>query len=293
MLLKVSYFDTFAFFFIIKTTLSSAMVKSITSPTNPLIKQIVQLFEKSRTRKDSGLFVVEGQREIRLALKGGYKPETIVFNPTIVSYNQLLEMYGNVLFDTMMVEVTNLVYDKIAYREGTEGVIALFTFRNKALEQLVLPDNNPLLLVAEAPEKPGNIGALLRTADAAGVDAVIIANPNTDIFNPNIIRSSVGCVFTNQVASGTTEEIISFLKKKKIKIVCASLSDDSVSFYTSDYTGPVAIVVGTESIGLSASWIHASDINVIIPMKGQIDSMNVSVSAAVLLFEAVRQRMTA
>jgi TrmH family RNA methyltransferase len=267
------------------------MIKSISSPTNPLIKNIVLLTDKSRARKDSATFVVEGQREILLAIKGGYIPKTIVFNPTIVSYNQLLDLYGNILFDTEIIEVTNLVYNKIAYREGTEGVIAIFPFLTKALKELILPEKNPLILIAEAPEKPGNIGALLRTADAAGVDAVIIANPNTDIFNPNIIRSSVGCVFTNQVVSGTTQEIITFLQEKKIQIVCATIADDSVSCYALDYTKPTALVVGTESTGLSEEWIKSAHHNVIIPMKGQIDSMNVSVSAAILLFETVRQRL--
>jgi TrmH family RNA methyltransferase len=267
------------------------MIKSITSPTNPLIKNIVHLTDKSRARKDSGTFVVEGQREILLALKGGYIPKTIVFNPTIVSYNHLLDMYGKILFDTEMIEVTNLVYNKIAYREGTEGVIAIFTYSEKNIDQLILRNKNPFILVAEAPEKPGNIGALLRTADAAGVDAFIIANPNTDIFNPNIIRSSVGGVFTNQVVSGSSTEIIRYLKKQKIKILCATIADSSVSIYEQDYTGPTAIVVGTESTGLSEEWVHAADQNIIIPMKGQIDSVNVSVSAAIILFEAARQRI--
>lgn len=267
------------------------MIKSISAPTNPLIKNIVLLTDKSKLRRDSGTFVVEGQREILLAIKSGYHPKTIVFNPTIVSYNHLLEMYGNILFETEMIEVTNLVYNKIAYREGTEGVIGIFNSNTKTLDQLKLPNQNPLILIAEAPEKPGNIGALLRTADAAGVDAVIIANPNTDIYNPNIIRSSVGCVFTNQVSYGTTEEIISYLKRMKITIVCATIADDSVSCYELDYTQPTALVVGTESTGLSEHWIKAADKNVIIPMKGQIDSMNVSVSAAILIFEAVRQRL--
>ena len=267
------------------------MIKSITSPTNPLIKNIVLLTDKSRLRKESSSFVVEGQREILLALKGGYLPKTILFNPTIVGYNQLFDLYGKVLFDTEMIEVTNLVYNKIAYREGTEGVIAIFKSEPSELGNIVFDQPYPLLLVAEAPEKPGNIGALLRTADAAGVDAFVIANPNTDVFNPNIIRSSVGAVFTNKVVSGTTSDIIAFLKKNKIRIVCATLSETSVSCYTQDFTVPTAIVVGTESTGLSEEWINAADVNVLIPMKGKIDSMNVSVSASVLLFEAVRQRL--
>jgi len=267
------------------------MIKSISSPTNPLIKNIVHLTDKSRARKESSTFVVEGQREILLALKGGYVLKTMVFNPTIVSYNHLLDLYGNVLFDTEMVEVTNLVYNKIAYREGTEGVIAIFSFKEKKINELILSKTNPLILVAEAPEKPGNIGALLRTSEAAGVDAFIIANPNTDIFNPNIIRSSVGTLFTNQVYCASSPEIVDFLKKNKLKIFCATLNKTSESCYEQSYTGPTAIIVGTESTGLSDEWIKAADKNIIIPMKGQIDSINVSVSAAIILFEAVRQRL--
>lgn len=267
------------------------MVKSITSPVNPLIKNIVLLSEKSKARKESGTFVVEGQREIGMAIQGGYQLKTIVFNPTIVSYNHLLDRLGKIIFDTEIIEVTNLVYNKIAYREGTEGVIAIFNTKTTSLSSLVLPPNNPLIMVAEAPEKPGNIGALFRTADAAGADAMIIANPNTDIYNPNIIRSSVGCVFTNQIASASTSEIITYLKQNKINIICASLASDSKSCYAMDFRKATALVVGTESTGLSEEWTTSSDHNIIIPMRGQIDSMNVSVSAAILLFEAVRQRL--
>ena len=148
---------------------------------------------------------------------------------------------------------------------------------------------NPLILVAEAPEKPGNIGALLRTADAAGLDAVLIANPKSDLYNPNIVRSSVGCLFTNQIATGTTSEIIEFLKQREISIYCATLQD-SQPYHMQDFTTPTALVVGTEATGLTQDWRDAACQNIIIPMQGAIDSMNVSVAAAVLIFEAKRQR---
>lgn len=266
------------------------MIKSITSPINPLIKQISLLSEKSKRRKETGNFIVEGKREISLAIKGGFKPITMVFNPTIVSFNELLALYGNMLFDIEMIEVSNLAYNKIAYREGTEGVITIFASNAKNVNELIFKTDNPLIIIAEAPEKPGNIGALMRTADAAGADAFIIANPNTDIYNPNIIRSSVGTVFTNQVAVGTTSEIIAFLKSKSLKTYCATIDEESISCYKSDFSIPCAIVVGTESTGLSEEWINQADQNIFIPMSGAIDSLNVSVSAAVLLFEAVRQR---
>lgn len=267
------------------------MIKAISSLSNPLIRQISLLSEKSKERRKHGIFIIEGQREILLALKGGYEVKTLLFNPAIVSFNQLKDLYGDFAFDNEIIEVTNQIYDKLAYREGTEGVLGVFYSKELGLENISFPVQNPLILVAEAPEKPGNIGALLRTVDAAGVDACIIANANTDMYNPNIIRSSIGCVFTTQIAVATTNEIIDWLKKHKIQIVCATISDESISYYNVDYTLPNALVVGTESTGLSKVWIDAADVNVMIPMRGQIDSMNVSVSAAILIYEALRQRM--
>ena len=261
------------------------MHTKITSIQNPLIKEILQLQRKSRTRKKSGLFIIEGKREILLAIKGGYTLDKILFCPDIFNENDLN------LFQTASesnIQITVEVYQRIAQRESTEGVIAIAKSRELLLENIVLKDN-PLILVAEAPEKPGNIGALLRTADAANVDAVLIANPKTDLYNPNIIRSSVGCVFTNQIATGTSSEIIAFLKKNDIAIYCAALSA-SKAYQTINYAMPTAIVVGTEAIGLSSEWLENATQNIIIPMQGQIDSLNVSVSAAILIFEAKRQR---
>lgn len=265
--------------------------RNISSPSNNLIKDIVTLSDKSKLRKESNTCVVEDIREIALALRGGCELKTLVFNPVIVKYNTILDKCGVGILEADVIEVTNLVYNKIAYREGTEGVIGIFKTRNIPLEELSYAKGNPLILVAEAPEKPGNIGALMRTADAAGVDAFIIANPKTDIYNPNIIRSSVGCVFTNQVTTATSDDIIKYLGQQGIKIVCATIADNSVSCYGQDYTVPTAIVVGTEDSGLSEQWIEAAVCNVAIPMSGQIDSMNVSVSAGILMFEAVRQRL--
>lgn len=262
--------------------------KVITSTQNQFIRQLVQLKDKSRERKKSGLFLIEGVREITLALKGGYELETILFNPDIISSEQLNDLTTRQL-DT--IEITAEVYQKLAYRDTTEGVLAVAKSKNHGIEGLKLNNKNPLILIAEAPEKPGNIGALLRTADAARVDAVIIANPKTDLYNPNIIRSSVGCVFTNQIATGTTNEIIAYLKSKNINIYCAALQA-SVTYHTQDFTKPTAIVVGTEATGLSDEWLKNATQNIIIPMQGDIDSMNVSVAAGILIFEAKRQRQT-
>jgi TrmH family RNA methyltransferase len=259
--------------------------KQISSIQNPLIKEVLQLQEKSRTRKNKGLFIIEGAREISLALKGNYEIETLLFYPELFDISELKKVTNE---NSDCIEITKDVYQKIAYRSTTEGVIAIAKTKDLDISSLKL-SKNPLLLIAESPEKPGNLGALLRTADAAHLDAVIIANPKTDIYNPNIIRSSVGCVFTNSIAIGTTNEIIDFLKQKNIPIYTASLTA-SVPYTTIDFTKSAAIVVGTEATGLSNKWLENASQNIIIPMQGEIDSLNVSVSAAILIFEAKRQR---
>lgn len=260
-------------------------MKQITSAQNPYIKSLLLLQEKAKARKQTGTFLIEGKREISLAIKGGYLIDTLLFYPELISEKEINKLVQN---GTTIIEINKDIFEKLAYRESTEGVIAVANSKSFGLNDLKL-NENPLILIAEAPEKPGNIGALLRTADAANLDAVIIANPNGDLYNPNIIRSSVGCLFTNQIATGTTTEIITFLKDRKISFYCATLQN-STSYHTQDYTTPTALVVGTEATGLSEEWREASTQNIIIPMQGEIDSMNVSVAAAILIFEAKRQR---
>ncbi len=260
-------------------------MKQITSAQNPYIKSLLLLQEKAKARKQTGTFLIEGKREILLAIKGGYQINTLLFYSELITEKEINNLVQNT---TDLIEINKDIFEKLAYRESTEGVIAVANSKSFSLSDLKLKEN-PLLLIAEAPEKPGNIGALLRTADAANLDAVIIANPNGDLYNPNIIRSSVGCLFTNQIATGTTSEIIAFLKERKINFYCATLQN-STSYYTQDYTTPSAIVVGTEATGLSEEWREAATQNIIIPMQGEIDSMNVSVAAAILIFEAKRQR---
>ena len=265
------------------------MTKEISSTQNPLIKQLVQLTEKSRERRKNNLFVIEGVREISLALQGGYSIETLCIAPDICTDAHRSKLLTTVSPSTEVIFISTEVYQKIAYRTTTEGVIAIANAKTQGLSSLSFNKKNPLILIAEAPEKPGNIGALLRTADAAALDAVIIANPLTDLYNPNIIRSSVGCVFTNQIATGTTQEIISWLKQQEIATYCAALSA-SVPYHSVDFTQASAIVVGTEATGLSETWLEYSTQHIIIPMQGAIDSMNVSVAAAIITFEAKRQR---
>ena len=260
-------------------------MKQITSAQNQYIKSLIQLKEKAKSRKQTGTFLIEGKREIILAIKGGYCIDTLLFYPELIAEKEINKIVQNT---TNVIEINKDIFEKLAYRESTEGLIAVAKCKTFSLSDLQLSEN-PLLLIAEAPEKPGNIGALLRTADAANLDAVIIANPNGDLYNFNNIRSSVGCLFTNQIATGTTTEIISYLKTKNINFYCATLQN-STSYHTQDYTKPSALVVGTEASGLSQEWREAATQNIIIPMQGEIDSMNVSVAAAILIFEAKRQR---
>ncbi len=264
------------------------MNKHITSIHNTLVKEVVQLQEKSRVRKKKGLFIVEGLREISLALKGNYHLQSVWVCEDIISLekvNNLLELQAH----TDIIIISKDVYQKISHRKTTEGIIAISKVKEFDLSNLKLP-STPLILIAEAPEKPGNIGALLRTADAANLDAVIIANPKTDMYNPNIIRSSVGCVFTTHIATGSTDEIIALLKQKNINTYAAALSENSVTYTDVNFKKASAIIVGTESTGLSDEWLHSATKKIIIPMQGEIDSLNVSVSAAILIFEAKRQR---
>jgi len=260
-------------------------MKQITSSQNTFIKSLILLQEKAKARKQSGTFLIEGLREIELAIKGNYDIETILFVPEI-NNNLQISQFSNLQID--LIEISKEVYQKLAYRDTTEGILAVAKTKSLALSALQLPEN-PLIVVMEALEKPGNIGAVLRTCDAANVDAVIIANPKTDLYNPNIVRSSVGCLFTNQIAIGTTEEVIDYLIQNNINFYSATLQN-STSYHTQDYTTPTALVVGTEATGLSELWREKATQNIIIPMQGEIDSMNVSVAAAILIFEAKRQR---
>ncbi len=264
------------------------MYKRITSIQNPIIKEILQLQEKSRARKNKGLFIIEGIREISLALKGNYQIKTLLFCDHIISSSHVITLAKDIQ-NVEIIEISKEIYQKISHRKTTEGIIAIAIIKKLGLNNLILK-SNPLILVAEAPEKPGNIGALLRTADAASLDAVLIANPKTDLYNPNIIRSSVGCIFTTQIATGTTEEILIFLDKNQVKIYAAAIDSRSENYTDINFNESCALVVGTEALGLSDDWLEKSTKNIMIPMEGEIDSLNVSVSAAILIFEAKRQR---
>ena len=255
----------------------------ITSVHNPKVKDLLALQEKSRLRRERALFVVEGLRELTHCLEGGYAVDTLfVCRELLAGGLPVLPPSAHVF------SVSKDVYSKIACRETTEGVVALIRYRSLRLEDLELPDN-PLVAVLESVEKPGNLGAVLRSADASGVDAVLVCDPLTDIYNPNLIRASLGGVFTVPCVPCASEEAIRFLKSRGIRILTAQLQDSEL-YYDCDMKGGTAIVMGTESTGLTDVWRKAADAHIRIPMLGRLDSLNVSVSAAVLLFEAVRQR---
>ena len=260
--------------------------ESITSAQNPKIKTLLELQEKSKARRKEGLFVVEGRRELLHCVDAGYEPYAVFYCPEIISnadFDAVVEKC-----DCNYYEIPQHLYDKVAYRGGTEGVIAELRCKEMSLEALQMKEN-PLVVVLEAVEKPGNLGAVLRSADASGVDAVIVCDPLTDMYNPNLIRSSIGAIFTVPVATASSEDTIEWLKANNIKIYTAQLQD-SEWYYDTDMKGGTAIVMGTEATGLTNAWRKAADAHIKIPMLGKLDSLNVSVSAAILMFEAVRQR---
>ena len=247
----------------------------ITSVQNARIKHVVALQQKSSLRREEGLFVVEGQREIEHCIACGYEiVELFVRDGLDVEREHLV--------------VTPQVYEKMAYRESTEGIIAVAKCKEHRLKDLHLKEK-PLVVVIESVEKPGNLGAILRTAEAAGVDAVMVCDPLTDLYNPNLIRASIGGVFSVPVAVCNSKDCIAFLKEHKIRILTAQLQD-SYDYYDYDMHEATAIVMGTESTGLTQQWREAADAHIRIPMLGRLDSLNVSVSAAILMYEAVRQR---
>lgn len=261
-------------------------IESLTSAQNPKIKTLLELQEKSKARRKEGLFVVEGRRELLHCIEAGYEPYTVFICRDILTESEFEDLASRCRCP--FYEIPQHLYDKVAYRGGTEGVIAELKVREKSLDSLTVREN-PLIIVLEAVEKPGNLGAILRSADAAGVDAVIICDPLTDLYNPNLIRSSIGAVFTVPVATAASETAISWLKAHDIRILTAQLQD-SEWYYDTDMKGGTAIIMGTEATGLTDIWRDAADAHIRIPMLGKLDSLNVSVSAAILMFEAVRQR---
>ena len=339
-------------------------VETVTSAQNPKIKDLLALQEKSRLRRERGLFAVEGQRELGHCLNAGFVPETLFICGEVIAANEQrstsfihwgtyppdplrsklrcsvnhrgtyppdplpplgastqdnanaantnTQRHFDKLSDRsaniegkdglealvaraealnpklLLVQLPAFLYEKVAYRGSTEGVIGVMRSRELSLSDLAVGEN-PLIVVLEGVEKPGNLGAVLRSADAAGADAVLLCDPLTDLYNPNLIRSSIGAVFTAPVVCCTSAEAIAWLKEHSIRIYTAQLQDSSL-YYDCPMTGGTAIAIGTEATGLSDEWREAADAHIRIPMEGKLDSLNASVSAAILLYEAVRQR---
>jgi len=258
----------------------------ISSPHNLKIKNLLQLQEKSKERREQGLFVVEGAREIALALKAGYEAESFFVYNEILSREAIGILNG--LSNTKYFHVSKEVYEKLSYREGIDGMVAIMRTKKLSLRNLQLP-KDALVVVLESIEKPGNLGAILRTCDAVKADAVIVCEPLADFYNPNTIRSSVGGLFSNQLAMADSEEVNQYLRGKNITMYAAELK--ASEFYTQhSYKGSIALVLGSEANGLSGFWIDRCQHRIKIPMLGAVDSLNVSVAASVVLYEMIRQR---
>ena len=275
-------------------------MEKITSVQNPKIKNLKRL-EKASERREQNLFLIEGLRETVLAQRAGYEIESLFVCEEILKRDGEYSLEELLTIDhrPSTIAISEEIYRTLTYRDSTEGILATAKPKKHSLQELqsvFTPSPSEragerLILVIEAVEKPGNLGAMLRTCDAAGVDAVIICDAKTDLYNPNVIRSSIGTVFTNQVAVCETSEAIEFLKNNNITTYAAELGAEKF-YYEQNFKSATAIVVGTEATGLSQEWMSAANERIKIPMLGEIDSLNVSVSAAILLFEAVRQRKT-
>jgi len=252
----------------------------ITSSKNPLIKRIVSLRDK-KDRLKQGVFLIEGKKEIQCAVAAGVSIETLICCPDLAE--NIPETHAE------LIEVSQPVYAKIAYRQKVQGLIAIAAVPDNNIATLKLP-GDALVLVVYGIEKPGNLGAILRTADGAGADAVIVvSDEGTDLYNPNVVRASLGAIFTVKVFEITYQQATDWLKDNDIKVVLTS--PDAATNYTEiDYTTPTAIVLGSEKQGLPRRWLKTDVTKVKIPMVGQTDSLNVSCSAAILLYEALRQR---
>lgn len=257
----------------------------IESPQNEHIKALVKLLGKTKERQRKQVILVEGYREIDLALQADVLLDTLYY------CEGLLSDLGRALMLNQpadrVQEIAPAIFAKLSYRKQSDGLLALLKKPKRSLSELVLPEN-PLLLVVEAVEKPGNLGAILRSADAAAVTAVLICEPQTDLYNPNVIRASLGAIFTVPVYACSRTEAIDYLKEKQITAYAASLQAKE-SYSNVNFKESCAIVLGSEADGLSDE-LTAACRGIKIPMKGKLDSLNVSAAAAILTFEALRQR---
>ncbi len=280
----------------------------ITSLQNPRVKHIVKLRDDKRTRKEDGLMLVEGYDEIQLAVSAGHTPQTILRSPALApgasagaSVDYAAEKTGGsaqrepefasnhlAVSASESLTVSRPVFEKISYRDNPDGWLAIFPIPKTKLDEIKL-SHTPLVIVAESIEKPGNLGAILRTADAARVDAVLVCDPRVDAWNPNVVRASRGAVFSVPVVECDNAAALDWLKQGRMRVAAASPSADEI-YSNADLSQPVAIAVGAEDEGLSDFWMSKADVKVKIPLMGKVNSLNVSVSTALIVYEALRQR---
>ena len=255
----------------------------ITSTQNSRVKHVVKLRDDRRQRQQDGLMLVEGRDELALAVESGLQPRTVYTAP---------ELAGRQIdgLQAETVTVNRAVFEKMSYRQNPDGWLGVFAVPSRSLAGLTLTAA-PLLLVAESIEKPGNLGAILRTADAAGVEAVLVTDPRADVWNPNVIRASRGALFSVPVLEVGNVEALQWLRSTGCRIAAASPAG-TITYTSAHFRGPIAIAVGTEDAGLTDFWLQAADEILQIPMRGRVNSLNVSVAAALLVYEALRQRDT-
>jgi len=263
------------------------MITKIDSPNNQLIKEVLNLQLKSKERKKTGKILIEGLKEISLAIKFNVSIEKILFCPEIIDLDSVKELIGEQYHLAGKYELSKKAFSKISYRETTGGIVVIAKALSISLTDIKV-DRKSLFIILESVEKPGNLGAIARIADAAQVDAIIVCNPLSDVYNPNAIRASLGCVFSVKIANSDTDSVLKWLKENNITSYAAELQ--ATEFYHNcDFSRSSAIVFGTEAFGLSQKWIDSADKRIKIPMLGSIDSLNVTNSVAIITFEARRQ----
>lgn len=268
------------------------MHEEISSLQNPKVKKAVKLADR-KARNETGLFLIEGYRELKRATDSGVNVQTLFICPKLflgTNEKALIEQIRK--SGAEIVHCSEHVFQKLSYRDRPDGLVAIAVQMQRSLRDLVAAlasKKDPFLIVAEAIEKPGNLGTILRSADAAGVDGVIVCDRCTDIYNPNVVRASVGTLFTLPVVEASSAETLIWLQERKIKVVAATPSAKE-EFTDAKLTGGVAIAVGTEQLGLSELWMRSADIQLRIPMHGVADSLNVATATTLLLYEVIRQR---
>jgi RNA methyltransferase, TrmH family len=270
------------------SSMASTSSPALASPSNPRIKSVARLRDR-RERESTGLTLVDGAREVRRALDAGVEVvEAFVCEPLLAGEDARAALDALAVRHVQVTTTTEAAFSKLAFGDRAEGLVAVVRPPSLRLADLRLPAD-PLVVVVEGVEKPGNVGAALRSADGAGADALIAASPRTDLANPNVIRASAGTIFSVPLAAGPSDDVLAWLRERQIRIVAARVDADRV-YTDADLTGPLALVLGSETGGLTAAW-RADEIEAVrLPMHGVADSLNVSVSAAILLYEARRQR---